>query len=63
MKVLTFSMIVAFAAGCAVAAATERSISQKGKVFSETELTVKKGDSLLFVNDDTVNHNVPSSRG
>jgi plastocyanin len=61
MKVLTFSMVVAFAAGCVVAAAAERTISQKGKVFSETELTVKKGDSLVFMNDDTVNHNVLSS--
>ena len=61
MKALTFTMIVAFAAGCAAAAAAEKSISQKGKVFSETEITVKKGDSLVFVNDDNVSHNVLSS--
>ena len=34
--------------------ATERTITQKGKVFSESEIAIKVGDTLVFVNDDNV---------
>jgi plastocyanin len=33
-------------------------ISQKGKVFQPEVLTVKKGGSVVFRNDDPVTHNV-----
>ena len=33
-------------------------IGQKGKVFSESAVTLKKGDAIVFKNDDTVSHNV-----
>jgi plastocyanin len=36
-------------------------VSQKGKVFSKTTLTVKPGDEIVFTNDDEVVHNVFSS--
>jgi plastocyanin len=53
---------VAFLAGAVVAAmAAEQSVSQKGKVFSVTDVTVKKGDTLLFVNDDNVAHTIYST--
>jgi plastocyanin len=57
------SLLAAFLAGglvayAAVAYASERTISQKGKVFSVTDVSLKVGDTLLFVNDDTVAHNV-----
>ena len=45
----------------AASAATERPIMQKGRAFSEADVTVKKGDALLFVNDDTVTHNIMST--
>lgn len=51
---------IAFLAGTAVAFAAERTISQKGKVFSETDITIKVGDTLSFLNDDTIAHNVIS---
>jgi plastocyanin len=51
---------IAFLAGTAVAFAAERTINQKGKVFSETEVSIKTGDTLVFLNDDTVAHNVIS---
>lgn len=51
---------LAFLAGTAVAFAAERTISQKGKVFSETDISIKVGDTLTFLNDDTVAHNVIS---
>lgn len=43
---------VVWAAGAAV------TITQKGKVFSETSVTIKAGQSVRFVNDDSVTHNV-----
>ena len=61
MKPFTLVLLLAFAAGSATAYAAQVSISQKGKVFSQTELAVKKGDVIMFVNDDAVTHNVMSS--
>ena len=51
----------AFLAGVAVAGAADHTIRQKGKVFSENEITVKRGDELLFLNDDNIAHNVLST--
>jgi plastocyanin len=36
-------------------------IGQKGKVFSQAEVTIKAGEKLVFRNDDDVQHNVFSS--
>jgi plastocyanin len=58
MKPMTLALVIAFASGSAVAFAAERSIGQKGKVFSESAITIKKGDIVVFVNDDNVTHNV-----
>jgi plastocyanin len=54
-------LVIAFIGGSVVAFAAERTIGQKGKVFSESALTIKKGDVVLFMNDDTVTHNVMST--
>ena len=43
-----------------VAAAEEVVISQKGKAFSEKKVSLKVGDSISFVNDDDITHNVYS---
>jgi plastocyanin len=61
MSALKVTMAVAFLAGTAVAFAAEHTIHQKGKVFSETEITIKKGDTLVYLNDDTLVHNVLST--
>ena len=58
MKPMTIVLLLAFGSGSDVAFAAERSIGQKGKVFSESAITIKKGDVVVFVNDDTVSHNV-----
>jgi plastocyanin len=64
MKSFTILIAVVFAAGCVTALAAERSIIQKDKSFSESLLSIRKGDALLFVNYDNVVHNVMStSRG
>jgi plastocyanin len=61
MKAFPCVLAIAFLAGAGVAfAAAERTISQKGKQFSETNVALKKGDTLVFVNDDNVAHNIYS---
>jgi plastocyanin len=40
------------------AAAADFTITQKNKKFSVSQITIKTGDRITFVNDDTVNHNV-----
>ena len=61
MKPFTIVLAVSFLSGAAVAVAAEKSISQKGRVFSEAAVTVKKGDVLQFVNDDNIAHNIFST--
>lgn len=61
MKSLKIVMTAAFLSGAVVAYAAERTITEKGKVFSETEVTVKKGETLNFLNDDNIVHNVMST--
>ncbi len=62
MKSVSCLVAVAFLSGAAVAAlAAEKTINQKGKVFSVTDVTIKKGDTLVFVNDDNVAHNIFST--
>jgi plastocyanin len=42
-------------------AAAHQEIHQKGRVFSSENVTIKKGDALTFVNDDTIPHNILST--
>jgi plastocyanin len=58
---MTIALVLAFAGGSAVAFAAEHTISQKGRAFSESTVTVKKGDTLTFVNDDNIAHNIMST--
>jgi plastocyanin len=56
---LTIVIIAGLSAG---ALAANLTISRKGgRVFSSESVTIKKGDSLTFVNDDTVPHNIVST--
>jgi len=61
MHGLKISMLIAFLSGSAVALAAETSIKQKGRLFTPSEVSVKKGDTLMFVNDDNITHNVYSA--
>jgi plastocyanin len=38
--------------------AAETTIGQKDKQFSKASITVKKGDKLHFMNDDSVTHDI-----
>ena len=57
---------IAVLAGLSVGAlaAANQEIHQKGRVFSSENVTLKKGDALTFINDDSIPHNIMSaSRG
>src|SRR6516164_6601825 len=43
------------------AVAATQVIHQQGRAFSSESLTVKKGEPLTFLNDDTVPHNIMST--
>ncbi len=43
-------------------AATDHTVTEKGKKFSEKKLTIQAGDSITFVNDDNITHNVYSKK-
>ena len=61
MKSMKLAAVLAFVAGSTVGLAAERTISQKGKIFSESVVELKKGETLVFLNDDNVPHNVLST--
>lgn len=49
-------------AGLSVGAlAANLTIGQKGRMFSSESVTIKKGGTLTFLNDDTVPHNIIST--
>jgi plastocyanin len=43
------------------ALAANLTISQQGRAFSSESVTVKKGGTLTFLNDDSVPHNIMST--
>jgi plastocyanin len=49
------------AAGGAVCGAADHVVDQKERLFSETDLSVKVGDTVTFQNSDPITHNVFSS--
>jgi plastocyanin len=61
MKPISIAVAVGIVCGSVTAYAAQKSISQKDKAFSETELTIKVGDEIVFVNDDSITHNILSN--
>lgn len=53
--------ILVIAATAAPALADSVTVYQEGKKFSETEVTVKAGETVTFTNKDPITHNVYSS--
>jgi len=52
--------IVVLALASPTADATDHVVGQKGRMFSVAEITVARGEPVIFVNDDTVPHNAMS---
>ena len=61
MRAFSLAFVLGLIGVTFVAAAAERPITQKGRAFSEADVTIKKGDTLRFVNDDSVTHNIMSN--
>ena len=55
-----FTCVIAAGFSVGAYAATEV-IHQQGRVFSSESISVKKGDAVTFLNDDTVPHNIMSA--
>ena len=60
MRQLTLLTIVITAGLSAGAFAATEVIHQQGRAFSVESVTIKKGDALTFLNDDSVPHNIMS---
>jgi plastocyanin len=61
MRKLASLTIVIVAGLSAGALAANLTITQKGRMFSSESVTIKKGEALTFLNDDTVPHNIVST--
>lgn len=57
-SVLSLVIVAGLSTG---ALAATQVIHQQGRAFSSESLTVKKGEPLTFLNDDTVPHNIMST--
>jgi plastocyanin len=59
---LTIFVFTGLFMGVSVGAlAANLSITQKGRMFSSEEVSIKKGEMLTFFNDDSVPHNIMST--
>ena len=59
-KPVTFALVIVTGLSAGALAANQM-ITQKGRVFSAENVTIKKGDALTFVNDDSIPHNIMSA--
>jgi plastocyanin len=57
-KLVTLAIICGLSTGAFAATAV---IHQQGRAFSMESATVKKGEALTFLNDDSVPHNIMSA--
>jgi plastocyanin len=60
---LTPLIPIVFLGLSAGALAANLTISQKGRTFSSETVTLKKGETLTFMNDDSIPHNIMSTSG
>ena len=59
-KTVLFTLVI-FSGLSAGALAANQVITQQGRVFSSESVSIKKGASLTFLNDDSVPHNILSA--
>jgi plastocyanin len=60
MRMLPLVITLGLFGPSALALAANHTVHQKGRVFSSEFKTVRKGETIIFLNDDTVPHNVVS---
>ena len=61
MRTRLILSLAVLAVSCPDVGAAERIVHQKGRIFSMETLTVARGEPVVFLNDDTVPHNVMSA--
>ena len=61
MRNLTLLVLAVTAGLSAGALAATEVIHQQGRAFSSESMTIKKGATLTFLNDDSVPHNIMST--
>ena len=64
MRLPSLTIVVltgAFMGLSAGALAANLTVMQKGRAFSSEEVSIKKGETLTFLNDDSVPHNIMST--
>ena len=59
-KTILFALVILTGLSAGALAANQM-IHQQGRVFSSETVTIKKGDALTFVNDDSIPHNILST--
>ncbi|MFL6791922.1 MAG: plastocyanin/azurin family copper-binding protein [Bradyrhizobium sp.] len=59
-KSLMFALVILTGLSAGALAATQV-IHQQGRVFSSETMTLKKGEALTFLNDDSIPHNILST--
>ncbi|KRR16214.1 hypothetical protein CQ14_27515 [Bradyrhizobium lablabi] len=59
-KTITFALVILTGLSAGALAANQM-VYQKGRVFSSESVSIKKGDALTFVNDDSIPHNLMSA--
>ena len=57
-KLMTLAIICGLSTGAFAATSV---VHQQGRLFSTENVTVKKGEALTFLNDDSVPHNIMSA--
>jgi plastocyanin len=63
MRVIPFVVALGIFGPSVLASAANHIVHQKGRLFSSGPTTVRKGEPVTFLNDDTVPHNVVSVSG
>jgi plastocyanin len=61
MRLTSIAVVVFMGLSAGALAAANLTITQKGRAFSSEEVGLKKGESLTFLNDDSVPHNIMST--
>ena len=61
MRLPSLAIVMFLGLSAGALAAANLTITQKGRAFSSEEVTVKKGEALTFLNDDSVPHNIMST--
>jgi plastocyanin len=53
-----FLLVPLFLPGMAMAADSAHTVSQKGRAFRPSEMTINRGESLTFTNEDSFIHQI-----